>query len=263
MNIDPRVMKELLQLQLLNKMSLISGGADASSDDGGLDFQALLETMMEQGQTGAAETGSDSDPLAALAALGGGGSSDLSGLLSGLSAGTSSGNSYIPASLYALNKSYNPLSALGSASATLDTSNASAQYDGLIQSAASRFGVDPALVKAVIHQESDFDHTAVSSAGAKGLMQLMDGTGSGFGVTNPFDPQQNVTAGTHFLANLLSKYNGNEGVALAAYNAGPGRVDRLNIKTDSDLADKLFMLPKETQAYVKKVLGLKAGYAAT
>jgi len=259
-NIDPRVMKELLQLQLLNKMSLISGGSDTDSDDGGLDFQALLETMMSQGQTASLDD-AGSDPLAALTALGGGGTSDLTGLLSSLSAGASSGKSYIPASLYALNKSYTPLSALGSTA--LDTSDASAQYDGLIQSAASRFGVDPALVKAVIHQESDFDHTAVSSAGAKGLMQLMDGTGSGFGVTNPFDPQQNVTAGTHFLANLLSKYNGNEGVALAAYNAGPGRVDRLGIKNDSDLADKLVMLPKETQAYVKKVLGLKAGYAAT
>jgi soluble lytic murein transglycosylase-like protein len=116
------------------------------------------------------------------------------------------------------------------------------------------------LVKAVIHSESSFNPYAVSSSGAKGLMQLMDGTGEGMGVTDPFDPAQNIEGGTRYLAGLLRKYNGNEGVALAAYNAGPGRVDRLGIRTDADLKEKLHLLPLETRQYVDKVLSRKQQY---
>ncbi|NEW05228.1 lytic transglycosylase domain-containing protein [Paenibacillus sp. SYP-B3998] len=228
-SIDPRVMKELLQLQLLNKMSLISGDSSTSSSDGSGDFSALLETVMGQASGNSSQ---GQDPL-----------STLLGKTS----------SMVPNSLGALNKAYTPLQSVSKATAT-------SQYDDVIQAASNRYGVDTSLVKAVIQQESDFNHQAVSTAGAKGLMQLMDGTGSGFGVTNPFDPKQNVDAGTHFLSNLMKKYNGNEGVALAAYNAGPNRVDRLGIQNDQDLANKLHLLPKETQAYVNKVLGYKTSF---
>ncbi|MBD0379133.1 lytic transglycosylase domain-containing protein [Paenibacillus sedimenti] len=228
-SIDPRVMKELLQLQILNKMSLLSGDTSTSGSDDSGDFGALLEAIMGQ----AASSGSNDTTL----------SSTL---------GQTTGN--IPSALIALNKSYTPLQSVSKESA-------STQYDNLIEAASKRFGVDSSLVKAVIQQESHFNHRAVSSAGAKGLMQLMDGTGRGFGVTNPFDPQQNVNAGTHFLSNLLKKYEGNEGVALAAYNAGPNRVDRLGIRNDQDLADRIHLLPRETQAYVKKVLGHKISFS--
>ncbi|MEW9701632.1 lytic transglycosylase domain-containing protein [Paenibacillus sp. SI8] len=228
--IDPRVMKELLQLQLLNKSSLLTGGSSTSSTEDSSDFSSLLDTVM--GRTSGA--GSD-------------GQDQLSTLL-----GTAS--SSLPNSLSALGKSYTPLQ-------TVSKASTAAQYDELIHAASKRYGVDTSLVKAVIQQESDFNHRAVSSAGAKGLMQLMDGTGSGYGVTNPFDPQQNVDAGTHFLSSLIKKYNGNEGVALAAYNAGPNRVDRLGIRDDQDLANKLHLLPKETQTYVNKVLGYKRGFS--
>jgi soluble lytic murein transglycosylase-like protein len=152
-----------------------------------------------------------------------------------------------------MNQSYSPLQSLSSKSVP-------ANYEALINQASSRFGVDTSLIKAVIDQESSFNSSAVSSAGAKGLMQLMDDTGNGLGVTNPFDPRQNVHAGTLFLSTLLKKYNGNEGTALAAYNAGPGRVDRLGIRNDQDLQQKLHLLPKETRDYVSKVLGLKQKY---
>ncbi|TXK77112.1 lytic transglycosylase domain-containing protein [Paenibacillus sp. N3.4] len=230
-SIDPRLMKELLQLQLLNKMSLLSGGTSTSSTDDSGDFSALLETVMGQA-SGSTMTGKD--PMASLL-------------------GSASVNS-IPSSLNALGRAYTPLQ-------TANRASSLSQYDGLIQEASRKYGVDSSLVKAVIQQESEFNHQAVSSAGAKGLMQLMDGTGSGYGVTNPFDPKQNVDAGTHFLSHLIKKYNGNEGVALAAYNAGPGRVDRLGIQNDQDLANKLHLLPKETQAYVSKVLGHKTTFS--
>src|SRR5690606_10227952 len=127
-------------------------------------------------------------------------------------------------------------------------------YDTLIEQASAKYGVDESLIRAVIQTESGFNQDAVSSAGAKGLMQLMDGTARGLGVSNSFDPAQNINGGTKYLSLLLQKYNGNEQVALAAYNAGPGRVDRAGIRTNEELIEKLEALPEETQRYVAKVL---------
>jgi soluble lytic murein transglycosylase-like protein len=129
-----------------------------------------------------------------------------------------------------------------------------ADYDRLIDEAAARHGVDRKLISAVIKAESGFDAFAVSSAGAKGLMQLMDGTAKALGVDNPFDPAQNIDGGTRFLAHLLSKYNGNTAVALAAYNAGPGRIDGLGLTSDGELFARYGELPAETQNYVRRVL---------
>lgn len=97
-------------------------------------------------------------------------------------------------------------------------------YDHLIRSAASRYQIDPHLVKAVIRAESNFDCLAVSKKGALGLMQLMPDTASDMAVADPFDPQENINGGTRYLSKMLGLFDGNLRLALAAYNAGPGRV---------------------------------------
>ncbi|MGD8189197.1 lytic transglycosylase domain-containing protein [Brevibacillus ginsengisoli] len=126
---------------------------------------------------------------------------------------------------------------------------------GKINQIATRYGVDPNLVEEVVRAESNFNPNATSRAGAKGLMQLMDGTARSHQVTNSYDPEQNITGGTKLLSELLTRYNGNVKVALAAYNAGAGRVDRLDIDTNEDFDQKAQYLPKETQNYVRKIYG--------
>jgi soluble lytic murein transglycosylase-like protein len=84
-------------------------------------------------------------------------------------------------------------------------------------------------------------------------MQLMDGTAAGLGVTNAFDPAQSIDAGTKYLSLQLQRFGGEVKMALAAYNAGPGRVSRLGVSNDSELMSVLNQLPAETQAYISKV----------
>ncbi|HRJ42408.1 MAG: lytic transglycosylase domain-containing protein [Caldilineaceae bacterium] len=117
-------------------------------------------------------------------------------------------------------------------------------FDSLIDEAARRHGVDADLVKSVIKVESNFDPSAVSHAGAKGLMQLMDGTAAELGVRDSFDVAQNIDGGVAYLAQQLRRFQGDERLALAAYNAGPGAVQRHG------------GIPPfaETQAYVQRVL---------
>ncbi|MEB3245496.1 MAG: lytic transglycosylase domain-containing protein [Vampirovibrionales bacterium] len=117
-------------------------------------------------------------------------------------------------------------------------------FESIIQENAIKHRVPPALIQAVIQQESAFNPNAISKAGAQGLMQLMPGTAKTLGVQNAFDPAQNIAGGTKYLSQLLGQFNGNIPLALAAYNAGPGAVN------------KYHAVPPyaETQQYVKKVL---------
>ncbi len=97
-------------------------------------------------------------------------------------------------------------------------------YQKIINQAAKHYDMDSALIKAVIKAESDFDKHAISNKGAKGLMQLMPDTASDMNLKNPFDPKENIFAGTRYLSLLLKRFNNDITLALAAYNAGPENV---------------------------------------
>ena len=98
-------------------------------------------------------------------------------------------------------------------------------YDSAITKASKQFRVESSLIKAVIRAESDFDHTAVSHKGAQGLMQLMPDTASEMEVGDPFNPEENILGGTRYLSLMLERFRNNLKMALAAYNAGPERVE--------------------------------------
>lgn len=100
------------------------------------------------------------------------------------------------------------------------------EIDRLVSANAATWNVDPSLIKAIIANESGFNANATSGAGAQGLMQLMPGTASGLGVTNSYDPAQNVWGGTRYLRGLLDRFGGNVELAVAGYNAGPGAVEK-------------------------------------
>ncbi len=119
-------------------------------------------------------------------------------------------------------------------------------FADMIKAAAQREGLDTQLVKAVVETESGFNPNAVSHAGAKGLMQLMDGTAKSLGVKDPFDPASNLAGGTKFLRSLLDRFH-SVPLALAAYNAGPAAVEKYG------------GLPpyQETRNYVERVLALE------
>jgi hypothetical protein len=123
------------------------------------------------------------------------------------------------------------------------------QFDAHIAAAASVYGVSADLVRAVIQVESEFDHLAVSSKGAQGLMQLMPFTARRFAVSDPFDPRQNIFGGVQFLRLLLDLFNGDVTLALAGYNAGENAVQRWRGVPPY----------KETRGYVQKVRALLAG----
>lgn len=99
-------------------------------------------------------------------------------------------------------------------------------FDHIIKQAAQQHGVSEGLIKAVMHTESGFNVNAHSPVGAQGLMQLMPATARRFNVSNAYDPQQNIFAGAKYLSWLLKRFNGNTQMALAAYNAGEGNVDK-------------------------------------
>lgn len=130
-------------------------------------------------------------------------------------------------------------------------------YMQLIQNASAEYNIPVNLILGVIKAESDFDPNSVSYAGAKGLMQLMPANCAEDGVTDPFDPAQNINAGTAEIARFLSQYNGDVKLALAAYNTGPGNLEKRNVL--SSQSPEYQTVPQVVRDYVDRVLRY-AGY---
>ena len=120
------------------------------------------------------------------------------------------------------------------------------EIEQMIDRVAEQVSLAPELIRSVVNAESDFTPDAVSTAGAQGLMQLMPGTAEELGVKDSFDPMQNLLGGSRYLKQLLDKYDGDLDHALAAYNWGPGNVDRKGLE----------QMPRETINYLARVRGL-------
>ncbi len=134
---------------------------------------------------------------------------------------------------------------------TLEERSASVNtYDHWIKGASKKYALDPALVKAVIHAESRFDPLAVSPKGAKGLMQIDPVTIEELGISDPFNPKYNIYGGVRYLREMLDAFNGDNRLALAAYNAGPNQVLRHNGVPPF----------KDTKKYLSKVLRYQTYY---
>jgi soluble lytic murein transglycosylase-like protein len=136
------------------------------------------------------------------------------------------------------------------AAATGTGTDSSTAFGAEIDAAAASNGIDPALLKGLVSQESGFDPNARSGAGALGLTQLMPGTAASLGVTNPLDPAQSLQGGAKYLRQQLDRFGGDERLALAAYNAGPGAVARYGGVPPYS----------ETQNYVNSVMAKAAAY---
>lgn len=142
---------------------------------------------------------------------------------------------------------------------TADVSNLTVdeRIENAVQVYSNKYGVDSNLVKAIIKTESNFDPNVVSSAGAKGLMQLMPENCRDLGVEDPFNIEQNIEGGVKHIKEYIDRYNGDVEMALMAYNGGPTRMMNRGVKSMADI----YKMPKETQNYVPKVMSYYRGFA--
>jgi soluble lytic murein transglycosylase-like protein len=195
-------------------------------------LQALIESARQVAAGGVLATAAPSTAAAGYS----GATAASTGFASALQAATTAGAS----SAVGATGSYAPI-----AQSVAGSGEAGGEYESLIAQAASRNGLDPAVLHGLIQQESGFDPNAGSSAGASGLTQLMPGTASSLGVADPLNPAESIEGGARYLGQMMSQFGGNTEDALAAYNAGPGAVQQYG------------GIPPyaETQSYVSKVLG--------
>lgn len=233
-SIDPRYIRQLLQAQL--KPNLDGLSAAASESDDGADFADILNTIM----MGVSDDRSAAPSYASTQAA-----ENAAGRATTAATATPANSAYKAWNLMQLSSLYPQ---------QVNSAAGSTSYDSIVEQAARQYGIDAKLIHSVIGAESGYRSNVVSAAGAKGLMQLMDGTARQMGVADSFDPAQNIFGGTRYLAGLLDRYDGNEAMALAAYNAGPARVEALKVRNDSELMAKITQLPLETQKYVAAVM---------
>lgn len=132
----------------------------------------------------------------------------------------------------------------------LSDKNSTIEIERAIESSAKKYGVDADLIRAIIKTESNFNPNVVSSAGTKGLMQLMPENCKEYGVVDPFDIEENIDAGTRHIKEYIDKYDGDIQMGLMAYNGGPTRMKNRGVNS----IDDIYKMPKETQNYVPKVM---------
>lgn len=138
-----------------------------------------------------------------------------------------------------------------------ESEDVSARIENAVKISSQKYGVDENLIKSIIKVESNFNPNCESSAGAKGLMQLMPENCRDLGITDPFNIEQNIDGGTRHIKEYLDRYDGNVEMALMAYNGGPTRMMRRGVKSPEDI----YLMPKETQNYVPKVMKYYKGEA--
>lgn len=247
MQIDPRNSRQLLELQLSNINNQTNGSAVPTGST--TDFSNMMDGLLNadnrslsdaENQTSTSKRSND-------------------GLLWPQLGSTYSPDTNITGSSQAGN--LDSLFALSNTGQADSGKSVPTDFESLISQASAKYGVPESLIKAVIDTESGFNPNVVSSAGAKGLMQLMDGTAPGLGVSDSFDPGQNIDAGTKYLSLQLQRFGGQEKMALATYNAGPGRLSRLGVTNDNELMSMLHLLPVETQNYITKVERARSKYS--
>lgn len=214
--------QELLKMQMMEKILKKSLGD-------GMEFEIVYQAMIDS------MTKSSSQ-------------SELAGLVSG--SNTSGQDLQDLSSLLSKGSTYNSnTSNVDNSTYTGSDANMSKINDA-VNKYSKQYGVDSKLVLSIIKTESNFDSTAVSSAGAQGLMQLMPENSKASGVSNPFNIEQNIKGGVEQLKGYLDSYGGDVQMALMAYNGGPGTMQRRGVNSDSDL----YKMPEETQNYIPKVM---------
>lgn len=199
----------------------------------------------------------------------------LSGLTSGSSSGSSGGSGMESMSMLMMMQLLQTMQSTTQAQAASSTSSSvasasllspgsSTAYDDLIAEASAKYGVGQSLIKGLIQAESSFNAsaTAASGSGASGLMQLMPGTAASLGVTDMFSPAQNIDGGVRYLKQQLDTFGGDVKLALAAYNCGPDRLQKLGITSSSDAA-QYGRISEKVRGYVEYVLTCANDFAAS